>query len=53
MDLILTCFTLQENEIVNILYRINEDWLYGEVNGRQGQFPANFLEYVPDNLPTL
>ncbi|KRG01248.1 uncharacterized protein Dmoj_GI23087, isoform B [Drosophila mojavensis] len=44
---------LRENEIVNILYRINEDWLYGEVNGRQGQFPANFLEYVPDNLPTL
>lgn len=48
-----TFYILQENEIVNILYRINEDWLYGEVNGRQGQFPANFLEYVPDNLPTL
>ncbi|XP_023177047.2 abl interactor 2 isoform X1 [Drosophila hydei] len=45
--------TLRENEVVNILYRINEDWLYGEVNGRQGQFPANFLEYVPDNIPTL
>ncbi|KAH8399240.1 hypothetical protein KR215_005756 [Drosophila sulfurigaster] len=44
---------LRENELVNVLYRINEDWLYGEVNGRQGQFPANFLEYQPENLPTL
>ncbi|XP_075146565.1 SH3 domain-containing lethal (3) 05822 [Haematobia irritans] len=42
---------LKENDMVTILYRINEDWLYGEVNGRQGQFPANFLEYVPSNIP--
>ncbi|XP_061395751.1 uncharacterized protein LOC133331369 [Musca vetustissima] len=42
---------IKENEMVTILYRINEDWLYGEVNGRQGQFPANFLEYVPSNIP--
>ncbi|EDW44626.1 GM15306 [Drosophila sechellia] len=44
---------LQENELVTVLYRINEDWLYGEVAGRQGQFPANFLDQVPANLPTL
>lgn len=43
---------LTENEIVTILYKINEDWLYGEVDGRQGQFPANFIEYLPDNIPT-
>ncbi|XP_018790808.1 PREDICTED: ras guanine nucleotide exchange factor Q [Bactrocera latifrons] len=42
---------LTENEIVTILYKINEDWLYGEVDGRQGQFPANFIEYLPDNIP--
>ncbi|KAM7361152.1 SH3 domain-containing lethal (3) 05822 isoform 1-T3 [Cochliomyia hominivorax] len=42
---------LKENDLVTILHRINEDWLYGEVNGRQGQFPANFLEYVPSNIP--
>ncbi|GBP04772.1 SH3 domain-containing protein 19 [Eumeta japonica] len=42
---------LKENDLVTILYRINEDWLYGEVNGRQGQFPANFLEYVPSYIP--
>ncbi|XP_017067232.1 actin cytoskeleton-regulatory complex protein pan1 [Drosophila eugracilis] len=44
---------LQENELVTVLYRINEDWLYGEIAGRQGQFPANFLDQVPANLPTL
>lgn len=42
---------IQENDIVTILHRINEDWLFGEVNARQGQFPANFLEYVPSNIP--
>ncbi|KAL9889582.1 SH3 domain-containing lethal (3) 05822 isoform 1-T4 [Glossina fuscipes fuscipes] len=44
---------LKENDLVTILYRINEDWLFGESNGRQGQFPANFLEYVPTNVPTI
>ncbi|KAH8315141.1 uncharacterized protein l(3)05822 [Drosophila kikkawai] len=44
---------LQENERVTVLYRINEDWLYGEVAGRQGQFPANFIDQVPSTLPTL
>lgn len=42
---------LKENDLVTIFYRINDDWLYGEVNGRQGQFPANFLEYLPSNIP--
>ncbi|XP_050341894.1 hybrid signal transduction histidine kinase M [Bactrocera neohumeralis] len=42
---------LTQNEIVTILYKINEDWLYGEVDGRQGQFPANFIEYLPENIP--
>lgn len=41
----------QENDLVTVLYRINEDWLYGEIDGRRGQFPSNFLEYIPDNLP--
>ncbi|KAH8383688.1 hypothetical protein KR009_010042 [Drosophila setifemur] len=44
---------LRENELVTLLCRINEEWIYGEVDGRQGQFPANFLDRVPDNLPTL
>ncbi|XP_068156900.1 uncharacterized protein l(3)05822 [Drosophila tropicalis] len=45
--------SLQENDLVTVLYRINDDWLYGEIEGRQGQFPANFLEQIPPNLPTM
>ena len=41
---------LQENDEITVLYKINDDWLFGEVDGRQGQFPANFLEYLPHNL---
>ncbi|XP_017104955.2 uncharacterized protein l(3)05822 [Drosophila bipectinata] len=44
---------LRENELVTLLYKINDEWLFGEVDGRQGQFPANFLDQVPENLPTL
>ncbi|XP_067640806.1 putative mediator of RNA polymerase II transcription subunit 26 [Eurosta solidaginis] len=40
-----TDLALKENDMVTILYRINEDWLFGEIDNRQGQFPANFLEY--------
>lgn len=44
----------QENEIVNVLYEINQEWLYGSnVRGDYGQFPANFIEYVPHNLPQM
>ncbi|XP_054747811.1 abl interactor 2 [Anastrepha obliqua] len=42
---------LKENEMVSILYKINEDWLYGAIDAREGQFPANFLEYLPANIP--
>uniref|UniRef100_A0A2M4CLZ1 Putative cofilin/tropomyosin family drebrinlike protein abp1 n=1 Tax=Anopheles darlingi TaxID=43151 RepID=A0A2M4CLZ1_ANODA len=44
--------TLREDDLVTVLYQITPEWLYGEVNGRRGQFPANFIEYVPPNLPT-
>uniref|UniRef100_A0A0K8TM41 Putative sorbin and sh3 domain-containing protein n=1 Tax=Tabanus bromius TaxID=304241 RepID=A0A0K8TM41_TABBR len=43
--------TIRENQIVTVLHKINDDWLYGEIDGRRGQFPANFIEYVPKNLP--
>lgn len=38
--------------MVNVLSQINIDWLFGvNESGNRGQFPANFLEYVPSNLP--
>ncbi|KAK3912642.1 SH3 domain-containing protein 19 [Frankliniella fusca] len=42
---------LQEGAQVQLLARIDNDWLYGECNGKQGQFPATFVDNVPSNLP--
>uniref|UniRef100_A0AAG5D0J9 SH3 domain-containing protein n=1 Tax=Anopheles atroparvus TaxID=41427 RepID=A0AAG5D0J9_ANOAO len=42
--------TIMENDLVTVLYQITPEWLYGEINGRRGQFPANYIEYVPSNL---
>lgn len=44
----------QENEVVNVMYEVNPEWLYGSNElGDYGQFPANFIEYVPQNLPLM
>ncbi|XP_055549184.1 SH3 domain-containing protein 19 isoform X2 [Wyeomyia smithii] len=45
--------TIAENEYVTVLYRINAEWLFGELYGQRGQFPANFIECVPPNLPPM
>lgn len=42
----------QEGEIINVIYEITAEWLYGANDrGEYGQFPANFIEHVPQNLP--
>lgn len=45
--------SMVENDLVTVLYEITPDWLYGEIDGRRGQFPANYIEYVPQNLPQM
>lgn len=46
--------TILENDFVNVMYEINGEWLYGSnSSGEYGQFPANFLEFVPQNLPLM
>ncbi|XP_052901175.1 SH3 domain-containing protein 19 isoform X1 [Anopheles moucheti] len=45
--------TIMENDYVAVLYQITSDWLYGEIDGRKGQFPANYIAYVPPNLPQM
>uniref|UniRef100_A0A182MPT7 SH3 domain-containing protein n=1 Tax=Anopheles culicifacies TaxID=139723 RepID=A0A182MPT7_9DIPT len=45
--------TIMENDHVAVLYQITPDWLYGEIDGRRGQFPANYIEHVPPNLPQM
>ncbi|XP_035919696.1 LOW QUALITY PROTEIN: cell wall protein RBR3 [Anopheles stephensi] len=45
--------SMVENDLVAVLYQITPEWLYGEIDGRRGQFPANYIEYVPQNLPQM
>lgn len=32
---------------------VNEEWLYGEIGDRKGQFPIQFIDHVPQGLPPL
>lgn len=41
---------LQEGAKITVISRISEDWLYGEYNGRKGQFPANYVNRLPHNI---
>lgn len=42
---------LQEGEKITVLSRISHDWLYGECKDRKGQFPVNYVNRIPCNLP--
>ena len=39
--------SLMPGQIVHVLYRVSENWLYGECNGYKGQFPQNFVNRIP------
>ncbi|XP_011302682.1 SH3 domain-containing protein 19 [Fopius arisanus] len=41
----------EEGVKINVLSKISEEWLYGEYKGKKGQFPANYVDRVPQNLP--
>jgi len=45
------CSIPQAGSSVYVISRINGDWLYGESNGKVGQFPASFVDRIPSNLP--
>ncbi|XP_025420976.1 SH3 domain-containing protein 19-like [Sipha flava] len=42
--------SIEEGDEIQVLRKINEDWLYGECNGSRGQFPSNFVTELPDDL---
>ena len=31
--------------------RVDADWVVGELRGKKGMFPVNFVDSVPENLP--
>ena len=32
------------------MYAVSEDWLFGEIDSRKGQFPVQFVDHVPSDL---
>lgn len=43
--------SFDEGAKITVLSRVSQDWLYGEYGGRRGQFPANYVNRVPCNIP--
>ena len=39
--------------MVTVLNQVNAEWLYGEVRGQKGKFPAAFIDHIPANLSVL
>ncbi|XP_018362454.1 PREDICTED: abl interactor 1 isoform X1 [Trachymyrmex cornetzi] len=42
--------SFEEGAKITVISRISEDWLYGEYNGRRGQFPVNYINRLPRNI---
>ncbi|KAJ8678926.1 hypothetical protein QAD02_014713 [Eretmocerus hayati] len=42
--------SFKEGARINVLSRISDEWLYGECNGKKGQFPANFVDKIPSSF---
>ncbi|XP_043279681.1 uncharacterized protein B0303.7 isoform X2 [Venturia canescens] len=41
----------EEGAKITVLSKISNDWLFGEYRGKKGQFPANYVDRVPQDLP--
>ncbi|XP_030746279.1 uncharacterized protein B0303.7 [Sitophilus oryzae] len=42
--------SFKEGQKIKVTKKISEEWLYGELNGKFGQFPSNFVNRVPTKL---
>lgn len=40
----------EEGAKVKVLSKISDDWLYGEYEGRRGQFPTNYVNRIPYSI---
>ncbi|KAL4229839.1 hypothetical protein ACF0H5_010231 [Mactra antiquata] len=45
--------TFQAGERIKVTHSVNEEWLYGEIGDRKGQFPIQFIDHIPHGLPPL
>lgn len=42
--------SFKEGNRIKIVGKFNEDWYIGTLNGKQGRFPANFVDKVPTDM---
>ncbi|VDQ02215.1 unnamed protein product [Trichobilharzia regenti] len=35
-----------EGDIISLILRVDENWFEGELNGRKGYFPVNYVEVI-------
>lgn len=40
--------SFKENDVIKLISRLDENWLEGEVDGRVGIFPSNYVEVLED-----
>lgn len=36
----------KEGDIIKLLARLDDNWLQGELNGRQGRFPVSYIQIM-------
>ena len=36
----------KEGDIIKLIARLDDNWLHGELNGKQGRFPVSYVEIV-------
>ncbi len=44
-------FCLQIGNKIRVISQVSDDWLFGELDDRRGNFPSSFVDRVPPNLP--
>ena len=44
--------SFKDNEIIKLIGHLDGDWTEGEIDGRRGIFPTNYVDIIVDCLPT-
>ena len=42
---------LQAGDSIRVVSHVNDEWVRGELGGKEGILPADFVDHLPSNLP--